>query len=430
MTRAEPPTIFALASGAGRAGVAVIRLSGPGCDAALATLTPSLPPLRRASLRALREPDSGVLLDHALVLRFAAGASYTGEPSAELHVHGGAATIRAVLGALGRIEGLREARPGEFARRAFANRRIDLAQVEALADLVAAETEAQRRAALRQSEGTLGRACDGWMDRLTRALALIEASIDFSDEELPDDLLDGPTQEAATIGAEIEATLGQARPVERLRRGFRVAVLGAPNAGKSSLVNLLADRDVALVSSEPGTTRDAIEVALDLGGYPVTIIDTAGLREASDAIETAGIERARHVADQADLRLWLHAPDAPLPETPDGGDMVVASKADLHPAPGALAISTRTGEGIDALVGAIGQRLPLLDPSEGLPLRDRHEGELRAASTALSTIDPAMPVELLAEALRAARDALGRITGRGGTEALLDVIFGELCLGK
>lgn len=441
-----PDTIYALASARGRAGVSVIRVSGYRSDAALSALgVTTLPAFRNASIRRLTDPQDGSLLDDALILRFADGASFTGEASAEIHCHGGPAVVSAILSSLGTLPHLRLALPGEFTRRAFDNGRLDLAQIEGLSDLISAETEAQRRAALRQADGSLGRAVREWSGSLTQALALLEATIDFADEEIPDDTYDLVSARVFHVKQSIEVLVANALFSERFRDGWRIAVIGAPNAGKSSLLNALARRDVAITSPIAGTTRDAIEVSLDFDGYPVTLVDTAGIRPTQDAIESIGIDRARASAETADLRLALAAHDAPLGEDSRAllrdGDLVVWNKNDLQAHPTAdVSVSSKTGDGLDALIVAIKDRLDFSDPSGASALlRDRHDAALREAVAALGRYqDLAASLgsgvgdapEIAAEHLRLARASLGTITGDVGVERLLDVIFSEFCLGK
>jgi tRNA modification GTPase len=434
--------IFALASGAGRAAVAVMRLSGAEtADAVRRLAGATLPPPRTASLRRLRHPDTGETLDRALVLWFPAPRSYTGEDSAELHLHGGLAVIAGVAEALV-AAGARPAEPGEFTRRAFVNGKLDLTAAEGIADLIAAETAAQRRQALRQAEGALAALYDGWAKRLTRLLARQEAFIEFETEDLPPDLDAEVGRGASALRAEMEAHLADGRRGERLREGVVVAILGAPNAGKSSLLNALAGREAAIVSARPGTTRDVVETRLDLGGVPVTLADTAGLREASDEIEAEGVRRALRRAEEADLRLLIFAADQhPDPETlaligPDA--LVVANKTDLASPPATiggrppLALSVRTGDGLAELQDRLtATASDLARPETATPLtRSRHRAALRDAVSRLVELDEAELPELRAECLRAASTALGRITGRVGIEAVLDAVFREFCIGK
>lgn len=439
-------SICALASGQGRAGVAVLRLSGPDAGAAVIDLCGGLPEARRASLRTLRDPISGEALDRALVLWFPGPDSFTGEDVAEFHLHGGPAVVRAVLAALCARTGCRPAEAGEFTRRAYLAGKLDLTEVEGLADLVAAETEAQRRQALRQMEGAFGQRIEAWRGRLIRNLAHLEATIDFSEEDLPPGL---ETQLLADIGdlaQEIKATLTEAEQGINLRDGFRIAILGAPNAGKSSLLNALAARDVAIVSEVAGTTRDVIEVHLELAGQSVILVDTAGLREATDGIEREGIKRALAQAGTADLRLALvdgteiNGSDEVL-NLLQPGDLTLVSKADLRRAgssgpAGALTISARTGEGMSNLIRALEKVVRSragLTENAGIT-RDRHrlalEEVAQALGSALAAFEDGAGTELVAENLRLATRALGRLTGRVGVEDLLDVIFREFCIGK
>jgi len=434
-------TIFALASGAGRAAVAVLRVSGPRSGEILAALGGHLPPPRMASLRRLRAPESGELLDHALVLWFPGPASYTGEDGGELHLHGGPAVIAAVGLALAAL-GARPAEPGEFTRRAFFNGRMDLTSAEGVADLIHAETDAQRRQALRQADGALAALYGGWADRLTRLLAHQEAAIEFAEDDLPTDLGDRARDGAAALGVEIAAHLADGGRGERLRDGLMVAILGAPNAGKSSLLNALAGRQAAIVSARAGTTRDVVEVRLILAGVPVTLADTAGLREAADEIEEEGIRRARRRAEEADVVLTVFAADVPPdPETlawVRPGAVVVANKVDLAPAPATmggvvpLAISARSGEGLDTLRASLTEAAVRLAGVGDATLltRPRHRAALTEAAAWLSEAAEAPLPELASEALRAALRALGRLTGRVGVEDILDVVFRDFCIGK
>ena len=445
-------TIFALSSGAGPAGVAVIRISGAEAGAALRALAERLPPPRRAALAVLRGAD-GEALDRALVLRFPGPASFTGEDVAELHCHGGRAVVDGVLGALGRLPGLRMAEPGEFSRRAFVNGKLDLTAAEGLADLVAAQTAAQARQALRQLDGALGALYDGWRETLVQALALVEASLDFADEDLPGGLMDGARADAAEVARAIAAHLADGARGERLRAGAEVAVVGPPNAGKSSLVNRLARRDAAIVSAAPGTTRDTIEVALDLGGAPVTVVDTAGLRAAEDAVEQEGVRRAERRARAADRVLAVFdAAEWPGADAADRAaeivglgveGVVVLNKCDLLPPRAAaalpdcvagrpaLAVSCLTGAGFDRLERVLAADLGAAAPGGAPPLtRARHRNALEQCAFALARFAEAREPELAAEDLRAAARALGRITGRVDVEDVLDAIFAGFCIGK
>lgn len=435
-------TIFALSSAPGRAGVAVIRASGPGAGDALRALTGrALPAARRASLRRLSDPEGGEEIDRALVLWLPGPGTVTGEDMAEFHVHGGRAVVAAMIDALGRLPSLRLAEPGEFTRRAFANGRMDLTQVEGLADLIDAETAAQRRLALAQAEGALEARCTAWRDRLVRALALIEAEIDFSDEELPEGLGD---EAAATIGAvrvEMDAAAAGAHRGELLRDGVQVAILGRPNVGKSSLLNRLARREAAIVSDVSGTTRDVIEVRLDLGGVPVVVADTAGLRETEDPVEREGIARASARAAAADIAVWVADLSAGglEPAWPDGlmasHRVVVGNKADLAGAvpEGIVGVSAVTGEGLAGLEAWLSDSAAELAGAGGEPAlvsRARQAACLRDASAALARAGSQGEAALAAEDVRLALRALGRLVGKTDVEDVLDVIFRDFCIGK
>lgn len=437
-------TIFAPLTAVGRTAVTIVRLSGPGAGAALRTLSAApLPPPRRAALRTLSVPASGDPLDRAMVLWFPHPASFTGEDVVELHLHGGRAVAGGVLDALAAMDGLRLAQPGEFSRRAFDSGKLDLTEAEAIADLVDAETQAQHRQALRQLDGALGRTVGRWADGLTRALAYLEASLDFPDEDLPEDLFARVLPGLAELGLEIEAQLADAGRGERLRNGFTVAILGAPNAGKSSLLNALARRDVAIVSDRAGTTRDVIEVHLDLDGLPVILADTAGLRDSGDPVEDEGVRRARAHAATADMRLLvfdatlLPAMDAGTAGLADGGSLTVVSKTDLCPGlsadaggPGAVQVSTVTGAGLGALTACLRDRAAAAIGGAGLITRARHREAFRDCRDALARAQAAPSAELVAEDVRLALRALGRVTGTVDVEALLDVIFRDFCIGK
>ena len=435
----KPETIVALASGAGRAGVAVIRLSGPASGPALRALTDrDPPPPRLAARRAFCEPASGLSLDDGLALWFPAPASFTGEDVAELQVHGGPAVVAAIIEAALAVPGVRLAEPGEFTRRAFENGKLDLAEAEGLADLVEAETEGQRRQALRQRRGALSAVYEGWRARLIEAAALIEAEIDFPDEELPDALAQRAGPILARLAAEMAAHLDDAHRGERIRDGYRIAIIGPPNAGKSSLLNALARREAAIVSDIPGTTRNVVEVRLVLAGFPVWIADTAGLREAADAIEAEGVRRALARAEEADLRIGVveagAEPPASLLAALRADDVLVRSKSDLHRAPGERRVSVTTGEGVAELLAALTTRVAEALGREEAPAltRVRHRRLVSEASEALLRAIPALAqgAELAAEDVRAASHAIGRLTGRIDVEDLLDEIFSSFCIGK
>jgi tRNA modification GTPase len=488
-------TLFALASAPGRGAIAVWRVSGPHTADALRALTRAEPPPpRHAALRTLINPATGEAIDRALVLFFPGPASFTGEDSVELHTHGGRAVAEAIAAALGRIAGLRPAEAGEFSRRAFLNGKLDLTEAEAIADLAAAETEAQRRQALTQAGGALTALYEGWRAALIHLRAHLEAAIEFPDEDIGDPLA-GIAGRIEDLRAAIATHLADARRGERLREGLTIAVVGAPNAGKSSLVNVLARRDIAIVSPEAGTTRDLIEAHLDLGGYPVILVDTAGLRDAAGAIEAEGIARARARAESADIILAMFdissSEDAETLALVDDRAVVVHSKADLavgysrqilaspfegvvgpqvreggsastekiveaahgrrhYPPPaGASAvdlplkgggeevrsgipISTLTGFGIDALVQTLTTQVTRLLSDTGAPppTRARHREALTRCLDALDRARAAPLPELGAEELRRAADELGRITGRIDIEDMLDAIFRDFCIGK
>lgn len=426
----------------------MIRISGPGTKSAVLALAGDLPEPRRASLRTLRHPATGEALDRAVVVRFAAPASFTGEEVAEFHVHGGRAVIEAVADALLACgSGTRPAEPGEFSRRAFLNGKLDLTEAEGIADLVAAETEAQRRQALAQAGGTLARQVEGWAARLARALALAEAAIDFSDDGVGEDAEREALAEAGAVAVEMEAALAGGSFAERVREGFRVAIIGAPNAGKSSLLNRLAGREAAIVSSRAGTTRDVIEVRMDLGGYAVTLADMAGLREAEDEIEAEGVRRALAWAGEADLLLAVfdgvggrqHEATLAALEASAAPWLAVSSKADLGVRAGSvlgrapLVVSATTGQGIDALAEAVLdeiRRLGAAGPGGAALTRARHRAAVEEARSAVVRAQAGPVPELRAEELRVALHALGRLTGWVDVEELLDIVFGSFCIGK
>jgi tRNA modification GTPase len=424
-------TIFALASGSTHAAIAVMRLSGSAAGDVVADLCGgSVPAPRLASLRRLRD-RSGVLLDHALVLWFPGPNSYTGEDCAELHLHGGRAVIDGVADAL-ITAGLRPADAGEFTRRAFLNGRMDLVEAEAVHDLVTAETEAQRRQALRQLEGELGALYQDWADRLRAILAYQEALIDFPDEDLPPEVEAQLLDTLGTVRAEIATHLNDAGRGEKLREGLFFAITGAPNVGKSTLINALAERDVAIVSEIPGTTRDALETRVVLGGIPVTLVDTAGLRETLDQIEAEGVRRALARAADADLVMTVIEAGSATPA--QHGQLVIANKADLgRPDPdGALLVSAKTGLGIAELRLRLAGIARQMTESSGPPplTRARHRSALTTAAGHLEAAESAELPELRGEDLRLAVRALGRITGHVGVEDILDTVFSRFCIGK
>jgi len=450
-TTARSPT-FPIRTGRPPAAIAVVRVSGPRAADAITALGGKIPEPRRAGLRRLRDGDT--LIDEALVLWFPGPKTETGEDMVEMHLHGGRAVIAAVLAALGKLPGFRPAEAGEFTRRAFANGRLDLTAVEGLADLVFAETEAQRAQAMRQLTGALGGRADAWRTRLIEALALIEARIDFSDQDVPDDLVSPALHVARQLSEEIGETLADEHRGERLREGLVIAIAGPPNAGKSSLLNRLARREAAIVSPYAGTTRDVIEVHLDLGGYPVTLLDTAGVRESDDPVEQEGVRRARARAGAADLVLWVVEGGAPSSKqvqrtapttsltTEVKNEWIIQNKIDLSAEraqpenrKGSFAISALTGEGIEQLVSDLAAfaRTALQVAEPALVTRERHRIALQQTQAALLralAVASSGGEELIAEELRLAARELGRLTGRVDVEDVLDVIFRDFCIGK
>lgn len=420
-------TIFALSSGTPPAAIAVVRISGPAADDALASLARTLPPPREARLVTLRR--EGAILDRALALRFPGPASATGEDVAELHLHGGRSVVAAVEAALAALPGLRVAVPGEFTRRAFENGRIDLAEAEGFADLIAAETESQRRAALALAGGALSRQVERWRSQLLGLAAQIEAVLDFSDEDDVAELPAAFAPEIAALAGEIADCLARP-PAERLRDGVRVVAAGPPNCGKSTLINALAGREVAITSNIAGTTRDLIEAPVKLRGTPLLLVDTAGLRVSSDEIEAIGVGRAEAALAAADLVLWLGDPDS----SPVGERAIkVQTKSDLAPADPRyqLAVSAMTGAGMNALVDQIITSARALLPCEGdFALHGRHRRLLAQASELLAEVDCSRDPLIAAELLRGARNVLDRLTGRAGVEDVLDTLFARFCIGK
>lgn len=496
-------TIFALSSGHPPAAIAVIRISGPRTAVALEALGIKLPAPRQAKLARIKHPATGEIIDEAVALWFPGPNSETGEDVAELQAHGGRAVIAAILGALGSIDGLRMAEPGEFTRRGFENGKMDLTAVEGLADLVGAETESQRRQAFRQMKGLLGDRAEAWRAKLIHALALVEARIDFSDEaDVPEDLVGPALVIVRELRDEIAAALADGGRGERLREGLVVAIAGPPNAGKSTLLNRLARREVAIVSPYAGTTRDVIEVHLDLGGFPVTLLDTAGIRATDDPVEQEGVRRARDRAAAADLVLWVTDATGPMefdraglgsapvwrvrnksdllrntdrvepaqsgvepaqkgsvrsglgPITPSSNETDESSPTSMgaidshlesdvyknEPPDHLLAetgftISAATAAELGALLAALARfaELAMTGSEQSLVTRARHRQILVAVQHKLDqviSIESSVPEELLAEQLRLAAMELGRLAGRVDVEDVLDVIFGEFCIGK
>ncbi|WP_145105202.1 tRNA uridine-5-carboxymethylaminomethyl(34) synthesis GTPase MnmE [Cereibacter sediminicola] len=426
-------TIYALASARGKAGVAVLRLSGPQAHEAVAAFGVSLPEVRRAALRRLTW--NGEVLDEALILLFAEGASFTGERSAEIHLHGSAAAVSSVLRALSEQPGLRLADAGEFTRRALDNGRLDLAQVEGLADLLDSETEAQRRQAMRIFSGAIGKRTERWRTDLIRAAALLEATIDFADEDVPVDVTPEVLGLLERLMSDLKREVDGSRVAERIRDGFEVAIIGAPNAGKSTLLNALAQREAAITSEVAGTTRDVIEVRMNLGGLAVTLLDTAGLRETQDPVEALGIDRALTRARTADLRIFLLDQTGPVVGLePEADDLVVQGKADMRPTHG-LSVSGLTGDGIQELVEALQDRLLARTAGAGSFTRERHRLAMGRAIGAMESayvqLMQGVPhTELAAEDLRLALRALDSLVGRVDVEALLGEIFSSFCIGK
>lgn len=442
-------TIYAPATAAGRAAVAVVRLSGPRTKEAVRAVAGAAPPARRASVRTLRDRD-GREIDHALVLMFHGPASYTGEDAAEFHVHGGPAVVSALLEALHQL-GLRLAAPGEFTRRAFENGKLDLAQAEGVADLIDAETDAQRRQALEQLGGRLSDIQARWADALLEALAMLEAAVDFPDEDMPQDVAARARPVLEALVGELDAAAADALRGERVREGFRIALIGAPNAGKSTLLNALAGREAAIVTATPGTTRDVIEVPLVLGGYKVLLADTAGLRDTGDEIEAEGVRRARMWAQGADLRLWLVDGSAGEPgvappelrpgdlclitkrdEPPDSGGAWAAEQAQ-HLGLGSSDLTARSPGDVAWLRGLLEERVVEALAGSDLPAatRLRHRELLGEAAERLrQALAEDEQLELAAENVRLARRALDRITGRIDPEQVLGRIFSTFCIGK
>jgi tRNA modification GTPase len=425
----ERETIFALSSGRPPAAVSVVRVSGPRALDAGRLIARSLPEPRNAAVRELRDSRSGELLDEALVLRFDAPASSTGEDVVEFQCHGGRAVVDAVLAALASIDGLRLAQPGEFTRRAFENGRIDLTEAEGLADLIEAETESQRKAALALAEGGLRKQVEGWQERLLALSAEVERSIDYDETE--DDVDAAIQRDYAALAAELRSWLERPR-AERLKDGVRIVIAGPPNAGKSSLLNVIAGEERAIVTDIAGTTRDYIEVPMALGGVPLLLTDTAGLCDSSDEVEAIGVERAARLVEAADVLVWLGEPDD-APEHPR--TVKVHAKADLPdraaPPEGSLDVSSVSGEGVAELLTRLqAVARTLLPPEDAIPLNRRQASHVAEAAEALEGAAHSADTILIAEDLRLARSAFDRLTGRAGIEDVLDALFSRFCLGK
>jgi tRNA modification GTPase len=427
-------TIFALATARGKAGLSVVRISGPDAKVAAQKLAGDLPDDRQVALRSLRGSD-GVILDRALVVPFGKNASFTGDATVELHLHGSQAVVAGVLAVLGEMSGLRMAEPGEFTRRALENDRLDLAQVEGLADLIDAETETQRRQAMRVLTGALGKKAETWRSALIRAAALIEATIDFADEDVPVDVTPDVLTEIDSVLRSLEREIAGVAVAERIRDGFEVAIVGAPNVGKSTLLNALAGREAAITSPMAGTTRDVIEVRLDVAGLPITFLDTAGLRTAGDAIEQIGVERARSRAKAADLRIFLvENHEAPPMVTPQADDIFANAKVDTAKAEG-FGVSGKTGAGIDELLARVQAIFEGRTASAAIATKERHRIAMSRARDLLKNARPRIlgggaANELAAEDLRTAIRALDSLVGRVDVEHILDEIFASFCLGK
>ena len=423
-------TIFALASAQGRAGVSVIRLSGPDAKKVVAKFVSNLPRDRVAGLRILTD-GTGEPLDHALVLCFDGPRSFTGEDVVELHLHGSIAVVQSVLRVLGDSGLARLAEPGEFTRRALENGRMDLAQVEGLADLIESETETQRKQALRVVTGHLGALVEQWRSSLIRAAALIEATIDFVDEDVPVDVTPEVRELLIGVKSDLISEIAGSKVAERIRVGFEVAIVGAPNAGKSTLLNAMAGRDAAITSDIAGTTRDVIEVRMDLMGLPVTILDTAGLRDGQDEIEVIGINRALERARNADLRVFLAGDNEVLPLAQQPDDIRVTPKADIT----GSGVSGITGQGVSELLNNIQRVLEQRSSQAGLATHERHRIAMQSTLTVLDVVLPLVDLgpehyDIAAEELRSAIRSLEALVGRIDVENLLDEIFSSFCLGK
>ncbi|MEP3442576.1 MAG: tRNA uridine-5-carboxymethylaminomethyl(34) synthesis GTPase MnmE [Sulfitobacter sp.] len=426
-------TIFAQATAVGRAGVCVIRISGPQAHSIGTLMAGPLPDSRASALRMIKGRD-GSFIDQSLVLSFTAPQSFTGEDVVEFHLHGSIAITKRVLTELGEFDGVRLAHPGEFTRRALENGQLDLVQVEGLADLIEAETEAQRKQALRVLSGNLGQKVEDWRKALIRAAALLEATIDFADEDVPVDVTDEVRDLLNAVVSTLDIEISGTQVAERIRTGFEVAIVGAPNVGKSTLLNRLAGREAAITSNIAGTTRDVIEVRMDLGGLPVTLLDTAGIRESTDEIETLGIELAVRRAADADMRIFLLEEGDEPPMEPSASDVVLLAKADLKDNI-AGGISGFTGEGVEELLERLESELSLRAAGAGLATHARHAVAMTRAREgiveALNLLDAGPDCyDLVSAELRMAVHAFEVLVGRIDTENLLDEIFASFCLGK
>lgn len=418
--------IFAEATPPGRGGVSVIRLSGTNARLTAERLVGQMPDARHAYFRTLRHDDEPI--DQVLAMWFPEGQSFTGDEVAELHLHGAPVISRRVGSALLSM-GARPAEAGEFTRRAFLNGRMDLAEIEGLGDLLAAETEAQRKLALRTASGELAQKALEWRQLLIEAGALVEVSVDFADEDVPDEVPNRVFEAIAELREALQRELAGFSSAERIRMGFEVAIIGPPNAGKSSLLNRLAQRDVAIVSDREGTTRDVIELKFDLNGLPVTFLDTAGLRESEDAVERIGIDRALNRAKSADLRIHLSRDGDIVQELWHPDDVIAVSHADIHESDADLRLSAVTGHGIDKMLGIIGEILRNRVSSAGLISHERQRLEIITALDAVEGLG-GLPAELIAEKLRLSAASLDRLLGRIGADDYLDVIFSSFCIGK
>lgn len=426
-------TIFALASAQGKAGVSVIRISGPSALQAADEVCERPVPPKGRGLRILKD-KAGETLDEALVLTFAAPFSFTGENVVEFQVHGSTAVVVSVLETLSLINDLRLAEPGEFTRRALENGKLDLAQVEGLADLIDAETEAQRKQAQVILAGGLGNVAERWRADLIRAASLIEVTIDFADEDVPVDVTPEVTQLLAGVEIDLRRETSGVQIAERIREGFEVAIIGAPNTGKSTLLNTLAGREAAITSEFAGTTRDVIEVRMDLAGLPVTLLDTAGIRETDDHVESIGIALAKKRADHADIRVFLAEADEILEVDMLPGDIRLIPKADMR-ANSQGSISGKTGEGLDHLVDHISSVLKMRSTQVGIATRARHRDMMNNALVSLVDAQSVLQrgaefYDVAAEDIRSAIRSLELLVGRVGVENLLDEIFSSFCLGK